>query len=277
MTMREFIDKLFTEPLLGTISSLGFFPRLLIAFTFVMIAWLCGLLIRKTFQSKFRNRFDDPLLAIFLANILRIIVVIVGLLLALKVMKMGYIATSVMAGAGISAFIIGFALKDIGENFLAGILLASNRPFRVGDLIECNGIKGVVTALNLKDTELKTADGKDVFMPNSMLIKNPLQNYTMDGSHRYEFSVRIQYGADVYKAKDIIEDIINNLESIIKEIHKPSVQLTDIASDGYLFNVYFWLFTKSETSSSKVKTDAMMQIVKQLEANGFKLGAEKDE
>lgn len=274
--MKAFIHKLFNAPFFETIDSLGFGPRFFIAVMFIVIAWLFGLQINKVSRSRFRKRFDDPLLPTFLANILRIIIVIIGILCALKVMQLGGIATSLLAGAGISAFIIGFALKDIGENFLAGILLASNRPFRVGDLIECNGIKGVVTALNLKDTELKTADGKDVFMPNSMLIKNPLQNYTMDGSHRYEFSVKIQYGNDVQLAKSIIEDIMNNMQSLVNEIHKPSVQLTDIVNDGCLFNVYYWLFTKSDTTSSSVRTTALLQIIEQLEAAGFRLGSDKE-
>ncbi len=274
--MKEFIDRLFNAPFFETVETMGILPRMVIAASFLIIAWLFGLQIKKVSKSRFRKRFDDPLLPTFLANILRIIIVIIGLLCALKVLQLGGIATSLMAGAGLSAFIIGFALKDIGENFLSGILLASNRPFRVGDLIECNGIKGVVTALNLKDTELKTSDGKDVFMPNSMLIKNPLQNYTMDGSHRYEFVVKIQYGSDVQKAKTIIEDIMNNMQSLTNEIHKPSVQLTDISNDGSVFNVYFWLFTKSDVTSSNVKSSALLQIIQQLEAGGFKLGSQKD-
>ena len=79
-----------------------------------------------------------------------------------------------LAGAGISAFIIGFALKDIGENFLAGIILAFKRPFRVGDIVDINGLKGKVLTLNLRDTQIKTGDGKDVFIPNAVIIKNPL-------------------------------------------------------------------------------------------------------
>ncbi|MBK8328096.1 MAG: mechanosensitive ion channel family protein [Bacteroidetes bacterium] len=275
--MKAFIYKLFNAPFFENVDSLGVLPRLFIACCFLIIAWLFGLQIKKLSKNRLRKRFDDPLLPAFLANILRIIIVLVGILMALKVMQLGGVATSLMAGAGISAFIIGFALKDIGENFLAGILLASNRPFRVGDLIECNSIKGVVTALNLKDTELKTADGKDVYMPNSMLIKNPLQNYTIDGSHRYEFLVKIQYHPDLVKAKTIIEEIMFDMQSVVNEVHKPSVQLMNISNGGYEFNVYFWLYTISEVSSSNVKTQAMIQIVEKLGVAGFALGNSKED
>jgi small-conductance mechanosensitive channel len=91
------------------------------------------------------------------------------------------VVSGLLAGAGISAFIIGFALKDIGENFLAGILLAFKRPFRVGDLVDIGGIRGTVLILNLRDTQIKTPDGKDVFIPNANIIKNPLVNFTIDG------------------------------------------------------------------------------------------------
>lgn len=275
--MKEFIHKLFNAPFFETVDSLGIMPRFFIAIVFVIVAWLLGLQIDKISRSRFRKRFDDPLLPTFLANIFRIVIIIIGILLALKVMQLGGIATSLLAGAGISAFIIGFALKDIGENFLAGILLASNRPFRVGDVIECSGIKGVVTVLNLKDTELKTFDGKDVFMPNSMLIKNPLQNYTKDGSHRYELIIKIQNGEDVQKAMSIIEGIMTNMQSVVNDIHNPSVQLSEISGDACILNVYYWLFNKSDTTATNVKTQALLQILQQLQSAGFTLGPQKIE
>ncbi|HAZ24509.1 MAG TPA: mechanosensitive ion channel protein MscS, partial [Algoriphagus sp.] len=99
------------------------------------------------------------------------------------------LVSGLLAGAGITAFVIGFALKDIGENFLAGILLAFKRPFKVGDTVDINGIRGVVLNLNLRDTQIKTPDGKDVFIPNATIIKNPLVNFTIDGFLRYDFIV----------------------------------------------------------------------------------------
>jgi small-conductance mechanosensitive channel len=103
---------------------------------------------------------DDPLLANFLSVIFRLLVILVGFLVVFRFVGLTGVVSGLLSGAGISAFIIGFALKDIGENFLAGILLAFKRPFRVGDLVDIGGIRGTVLTLNLCDTQFKLPTGR---------------------------------------------------------------------------------------------------------------------
>ncbi len=79
------------------------------------------------------------------------------------------------------------------------------------------------------------------------------------------------------KAKNIIEEIMFDMQSVVNEVHKPSVQLMNISNGGYEFNVYFWLYTISEVSSSNVKTQAMIQIVEKLSVAGFALGNSKED
>ncbi|GEM_PF-2160817 len=75
----------------------------------------------------------------------------------------------------------------IGENFLVGILLSFKRLFRIGDVVDINGIKGQMLTLNLRDTHTKTVDAKDVFIPNVTVVKNPLVNFSIGGFLRYDF------------------------------------------------------------------------------------------
>jgi small conductance mechanosensitive channel len=114
-------------------------------------------------------------------------------LITLYLLGLNSFTNKVLAGAGLLAFVIGFALKDIGENFLAGIILAFKSPFKLDDLIEVNNIIGFVKDINIRETHIKTPDGKDVFLPNSIILKNPMFNYTIDGFLRYEFVVGIAY------------------------------------------------------------------------------------
>ncbi|HMN31848.1 MAG: mechanosensitive ion channel family protein [Chitinophagaceae bacterium] len=265
---REFNDNLYIDHLI----KMGLLPRLFFAVLFVLVAWLVGTFINKMFKSRFSKKLDDPMLPIFFANILRIVMVLIGFVFALQILKMGDLAKSLLAGAGITAFVIGFALKDIGENFLSGILLASKKPFRVGDLIECNGVKGNVTALNLRDTEIKTADGKDVLMPNSILIKNPLMNYTIDGSHRYEFIVKINYGEVVSLSKQILENVMQEIMENEKAMFNVSVQLEDISQDGYQFKIFYWInTTKPHLPSGQIQSMAMINIIEELSKNNIQI------
>jgi small-conductance mechanosensitive channel len=109
-------------------------------------------LSRKTkiiLEKRLTKKMDDDLLANFLAGIFASLVIIVGIMIILRIIGITGVVSGMLAGAGISAFIIGFALKDIGENFLSGIILAFKRPFRTGDRLDINGIRVQLLTLKL--------------------------------------------------------------------------------------------------------------------------------
>ena len=138
-------------------------------------------------------RMDDPLLSNFLARIIRYTLAILGVLLAFHVMGLTGIAASLLAGAGVGALIIGFAFQDIGANFIAGVILAFNRPFNTGDTIEIGANMGKVVRMDLRTTQIKTFDGKDIYIPNNTIVKEELINYTRDGYIRLSFVVGIEW------------------------------------------------------------------------------------
>ena len=117
-------------------------PKLLLGIVILLISWFIATRIGIFAGSRLRKKMHDPLLATFIANLLKAILIVAGILFMFSVMGLYGIANTLLTGAGIGAFVIGFALKDIGENFLAGILLAFKRPFSIGDIIESNGVKG---------------------------------------------------------------------------------------------------------------------------------------
>lgn len=144
--------------------------------------------VRLFADSRLKRRMHDPLLATFIANLIKAVLIVIGLLFMLRIVGLTGFAQIVLAGAGVSGFVIGFALKGIGENFLAGILLAFKRPFAVSDIIESNGVKGKVVALNLRDTQIRS-DSKDIYVPNALLIKNVLTNFNSGGFLLQDFMV----------------------------------------------------------------------------------------
>lgn len=182
---------------------------------------------------------EDPLLANFLATIAKALVILVGLLLIFQIISLTGVVSSLLTGAGISAFIRGFALKDIAENFLSGILLAFKRPFKIEDIIDINEIRGQVLQLNLRNTQIKTLDGKDVFIPNSALIKNPLINFTIDGYLRYAFMVGLDYGSDYVAAMKIIEKALQGVPGILEEKKKITVRVNELAESTLNIEINF--------------------------------------
>ncbi len=250
----------------------AFFPRLLMGIIILVVTWVISRQIRNAADRRLKKQMEDPLLAEFLATMARALVFIFGLLFALKALGLGGITASILAGAGITAFIIGFALRDIGENFLAGILLAFKRPFRVGDFIETGATKGRVISLNIRDTHLKTPDGKDVYVPNAQFIKIPLINYTIDGFLRYDFVLGIPTSADYEKAMNDIASSVNSIEGVIQRRRKTQVFVSGIAPGRVDVTVSFWIDTfKIRTTADVIRSE----VFKKVQAEVDKLAGDK--
>lgn len=227
---------------------------------------------RTLLSKRLIKRMDDDLLANFLAGIFGSIVILVGLLVVFRIIGLTGVISGMLAGAGISAFIIGFALKDIGENFLAGIILAFKRPFRVGDIVDISGMRGQVLTLNLRDTQIKTRDGKDVFIPNGMILKNPLINFTIDGYLRYDFIVGLDYGSNYQQAVDLIRNTIIQVPGVLGEIKSPEVWVIELAESTLNIQVTFWVDTfEREISDAVVKSSAILTVLEALEKADFNM------
>jgi small conductance mechanosensitive channel len=124
--------------------------------------------------------------------------------------------TGLVAGLGIGALIIGFALKDIIENWISGVLIISGKTYRIGDVIRVGDLTGVVTDISLRTTLLKTYDRNRIAIPNSNLLKQNIVNLT-DGKRETVASVvvNIDYVYDVEKAKALIESVLRNHPNVV--------------------------------------------------------------
>lgn len=224
-------------------------------------------------RKRLSARMDDPLLARFIARLVGTIFIVAGLLLALNLIGLGGVAVGLLSTAGVGAFVLGFAFKDIGENFLAGIVLAFNRPFRVGDTVELNGHKGKVITLNLRDTQIKTFDGKDIFIPNGNVVKNAVVNYTIDGYLRDEFTIGLDYDSDMEKVVAIMQKILDDNPNIIHEDgRKPDVVYGELASSTLNVQSRYWIDTfESKVPALQLKMQLINQTMDALNASGFYL------
>ncbi|WP_163382051.1 mechanosensitive ion channel family protein [Cyclobacterium sp. SYSU L10401] len=228
--------------------------------------------IKKLVINRLSKRTNDPLLSAFIAAAIRGLILIFGLTLLLRFLGLTGVVSGILAGAGITAFIIGFALKDIGENFLAGILLAFKRPFKIGDQVEIQGLSGNVRALNLRDTQIKTLDGKDVFLPNASIIKSPLINYTIDGYLSYGFKLGLGYGSDYRKALELILHTIKGVPGVLAGKKGPSAFVTEMGDSHLLVQVGYWVNTYNKKhTDAQVRSQAILSVLEALEGAGYPL------
>lgn len=237
-------------------------PQIIIGLVFLLFFTLLGSLVKRLFLNRFSKRFSDQLLAKFLGNLFFWVFVVIGIGIFLNQIGLGKAAAGIVAGAGVMAFILGFAFKDIGENLLAGIMLAFSRPFDIGDTIEVNGFTGNVNALNLRNTQLRTFNGRDIFIPNADMIKNVIINFTRDGLLRHDFIVGIDYNESITEVSRLIDKTLKGIKEIVhKEPLQPFVAIQEFASSTINLKIHFWINSLDFVGSSVLLKSKVMQEV----------------
>lgn len=221
------------------------------------------------------GKSTDPLMTNFLIKAIKTVFVIIVIMFGLKVAGLDGIATGVLTAAGASAVILGFAFKDIGENFISGIILSFNRPFNVNDTVSIGDIFGRVKSMEFRYTKLKTFDGKDVYIPNSDVIKKPVFNFTEDGYFRMDFMVGIAYENDIDKAKKIILDTMNSHPLSLKdEDRDPFVMTDELGVNSVNIKVFFWVAAEDyRRDALMIRSEMIDQVKINLLTNGISMPA----
>lgn len=247
-------------------------PKLTVGLILVFIFGMVAKFLRLKLISFINVKAEDRLLVNFLDSMILIFNRVIMFLLFLYVIGMTGLATSILGAATISSVVIGFAFKDIAENFLAGVIMAFNRPFRIGDVVKINDVEGSIVEMSLRDTQIKTADGKDVFIPNGQIIKNPLYNYTMDGFLRKNFMIGLDYDSDIDAAREIMERVVGDIPGVLGDKKQPVTLIKEFGTSTINVEVRFWVNTDSkEYSVAEIQSQAMKKVLGSLTQAGINL------
>lgn len=271
--MSEKLQQIFADYWEQLINAL---PQILSAIILLAVFILLGWLLQRLVVKRLTKRWKETILSTFFANTVRWLFFLLGLIAALDVLGFGGIVSSLIAGAGVSAIIIGFAFKDIAENFLAGVLLAISRPFRIGNIIEVESHKGTVRGMTLRMTHLRNVEGKDIYIPNAMIVKNVVTNYTKDGLLRQTFPLGLDVSTDVRAAKKLILDYLDQRQEILKQ-PEPNVLTSDIGEFTVDLQVLFWvdvLKLKGQSPSYlgyTIRSEIVADVKDLLLRNGFNM------
>ncbi len=169
--------------------------------TFWLAKWASRLAHDAMAKLQARNNGDVALQA-FVSSVVRYLIIIIGLIAVLQ--QLGIKATSILAVLGAASLAVGLAMQGALSNVAAGVMLLILRPYRAGDLVEVNGQKGKVRALDLFTTELVTLDGLKIIMPNGKVFGEPIVNYSAPTIRRAEIVVGIDYDDDIGEALEVL-------------------------------------------------------------------------
>jgi small-conductance mechanosensitive channel len=254
-------------------SFIAFLPRLITALVAVGIVYLVGkMLASALIQILKRSSMPDAYHSYF-SKLVKGTAIFIGLILFLNLIGYGTLSASLVAGGGLTAVMLGFAFKDIGENFLAGFFLAFSRPFNTDDIIETDGITGKVKSIHLRHTHIRTPEGCDVFVPSAQLFTKPLSNYTLDGLRRGSFTVGIDYADDISRALTIMLDCVKNTPGVLQS-PVASTSIKGFTPNYVELQAFFWINARDqELGLARVKTSAMNNCRLGLIEEGFTLSS----
>ena len=232
------------RPVVDTASALlqGFVarvPHLLSALIIFVIGWWLSrpasrAICRLSGRGLHRN------LAEVLSRMVRAAIIVLTFLVAAVILFPTFKPGDLIAGLGITSVAIGFAFKDILQNFFAGILILWREPFHVGDEIRSGEFEGVVEDINTRSTRIRTYDGERAVLPNGDVYTRAILVRTAYPKRRVKLSVGIGYGDDVEEARRTIHELLARTEGVLDD-PGPWVYVTELAPSSVDFVVYFWV------------------------------------
>ncbi len=235
-------------------------PTLLISIIVLVVFIIIAKIARKNVETLSAKVIDDPSLQNLAGTAASVALTIVGIFAAATILFPGLRAGDIVAVLGLSSVAIGFAFKDIFQNFLAGILLLMQRPFVVGDQIEVEGYCGTIEHINVRSTTIRSYDGDQVIIPNADVYSSPVTVYTADDTRRSSFDTGVGYGEDIEEARAVILNAVKeNCDRVLDE-PGPAVIVTGHGDSSVDLRVVFW--TKSDRRSSTLATDQVATAIK---------------
>lgn len=222
----------------------GFFarlPNILVAIATVALFVLGARLARKVVVNLCKSTRLDETLCHALGTIVIFFINLLGVLVAATIVFPSFSPGNLVAGLGITSVAVGFAFKDILENFFAGILLLWQKPFRIGDEIKTNGFEGTVEDIDIRSTRLKTIDGELVVVPNGSMLSSPIVVLTGYAQRRIKMTVAATQGKSVDEMRQLILDVLNKSDFVEKD-PSPLVYQTSV---GNSLDIFFWANSKS--------------------------------
>jgi len=240
-------------------------PLLLLAIVVVVLAWWIGGWFAH--RAVFHREAGRPFLRDLVGTTVRWLVLLGGVLIALEIMNATALVGAVLGTAGVLGVAVGFAFKDILENYLAGILMSLRQPFAPNDHVLIEGNEGVIMSLNARATVLMTLDGNHLRLPNALVFRSVILNYTRNPRRRFEVEVGIGVNEDLVKAQSIGVDELNQVDGVMAD-PPPRAYISALGDSNVQVAFYGWVDQTSHDFKG-VRSEAIRRVKLALEAAGM--------
>ncbi|MFB6068399.1 MAG: mechanosensitive ion channel family protein [Halobacterium sp.] len=234
-----------------------------------LAVYLAGkVVVRPLFARLLRKRNLDAHARKPLLRLLNVVVVFVGISVAFGFAQYGNFLTSLATIAAAATLAIGFAMQDVIANFVAGVFIYTDEPFRIGDWIEWDGNSGIVEDISLRVTRVRTFDNELLTVPNSQLTDGVIKNPVAKDKLRLQFLFGIGYDDDIDEATEIIVVEAEKHEKILDD-PEVTVRLTELGDSYVGLKSRFWIANPSRSDFVKTRSEYVQNVKERFDDAGI--------
>lgn len=247
-------------------------PLLLVAIAVVGLASWLGKWLGRRIGRRIASRnwqSENPFFASLVQKLVQWLVLLGGVLVALDLLGATALVGAVMGSAGVIGLALGFAFKDIAENYVAGVLLSIRRPFSPGELLRIdNTHEGKVAALTSRATILVTHDGNRLTLPNALVFKSVVLNFSSNPKRRLEFSIPIDVTESIRCVQELALEVLRGTDGVLAD-PAPSWTVEAYDAGGITLRFFAWV-DQRESDLGKVRSEAIHAVRTRLEETGVR-------
>lgn len=245
---------------------INYLPLLLIAMFAGGLVMIVGFALAR-WERPWRSLAPNEFIAQIYSVVLRLIFVVAGIVTALDILNATAVLTGLFGAAGILGLAVGFAVRDTVENFIASIMLSLRQPFRPNDIVDIEGSFGSVIRLTSRATILLDPDGNHVRLPNAVVFKAKIINYTRNAERRFGFVLGIDPNDDLAEAKRIGMETLTGLDFVLAD-PPPQVWIKDAGDSNVSVEFFAWL-NQRQTDFNAARGEAVRVVMGALTRAGI--------
>ncbi|MCA1991320.1 MAG: mechanosensitive ion channel family protein [Coleofasciculus sp. S288] len=245
-------------------------PNIVLGLIVFALFWLIARAIKFLVRRLTRRHRQARNLGLVLGRLSQGVIILLGLFIALTIVLPTFRPGDLVELLGIGGVAIGFAFRDILQNFLAGILILVTEPFQINDQIVFKSFEGTVEEIQTRATTIRTYDGRRVVIPNSELFTNSVTVNTAFENRRLEYDIGIGYGDDIDRAKQLILEAIASVDHVLQD-PPPEALVMELAESTVNIRARWWINPPRRAESLDSRDRVLSAIKKTLTANGIDL------
>lgn len=246
-------------------------PNMLVAAVLFVVFISLARVVRMTVTRAVRGYQRQSNLALVLGRLSQWGVVLLGFLVAAVIVFPNFSPADLISFLGVSSVAIGFAFRDILQNFLAGILLLLTEPFRVGDQIIFGSYEGTVEDIETRATMIRTYDGRRVVIPNGELFTNSVMVNTAFENRRLEYDIGIGYSDDIDTAKQVILQTLADVPEVVLAQPAPEVVVQELGDFNVKLRIRWWINPPKRRAAVDTRDIVLQRVKNALTENGIDL------